>query len=177
MSDEFAVLVLELCCECFFLSFPNCSQRCNTAVASVCFLLPGPAATPATVSSPTVVRVCPHAAGRTSDSTGRHLATCHTGSNEPYSVMPRLRMQEARRCLRIRAWPRSYASNKHMQFKADALASNKHIGIWGYRRQFTRRKTPFFSPTFSPKRCTKSSTSTVTRLPRSQKLPNLGRLL
>ena len=48
-------------------------------------------------------------------------------SDVAYSVMPRLRMQEARRCLRIRAWPRSYASNKHMQFKPDALASNKHI--------------------------------------------------
>ena len=68
--------------------------------------------------------------------------------------MPRLRMQEARRCLRIRAWPRSYASNKHMQFKADALASNKHIGIWGYRRQFTRsQNTIFFSKNF-PKKST-----------------------
>ena len=69
-----------------------------------------------------------------------------TVSQAQYSVMPRLRMQEARRCLRIRAWPRSYASNKHMQFKADAFASNKHIGIWGYRRQFTRsQNTIFFS--------------------------------
>ena len=69
-----------------------------------------------------------------------------------YSVMPRLRMQEARRCFRIRAWPRSYASNKHMQFKSDALASNKHIGIWGYRRSVHKVAKHHFCPAFISKK-------------------------
>ena len=103
---------------------------------------------------------------------GRHSGRLY------YSVMPRLRMQEARRCLRIRAWPRSYASNKHMQLNPTPWPRTSILESGGTGDQFTRSQNTIFVPLlfiFS-KKSTKSSTSTVTRVPRSPKLPNLGRL-